>query len=381
MRRLLVPALAVAAAGFALLLWPARRAPLAGPAERLVLSPAGPKEAFARALAPKIFRIPEDQGPHYDYETEWWYVTGTLSSPDGQAFAYQLTIFRRGLAPGPPPAEGLATNQIYFAHCALTDPARGTHVYDERWSRGASGLAGASPSEAHVEDWRLEFPGDRGTWFTAAARFKDAGVDLRLEPRTRLVSEGEGGLSAKGREAGNASYYWSLPRLRTSGTIRTAGATHEVQGESWFDHEWSTSALAPGAVGWDWFGLQLDDLRELMFFRIRDASSSALFASGTLIDATGEGRRLGEDHARLKSLSWWRSPASGARYPSGWTLDLPEESLSLEVEPWIRDQELLLSFTYWEGAVNVKGLSKGRSVGGRGFVELTGYLHPMTGVF
>jgi hypothetical protein len=35
------------------------------------------------------------------------------------------------------------------------------------------------------------------------------------------------------------------------------------------DREWSTSALGPDQSGWDWFALQLDDGRELMFYRLR----------------------------------------------------------------------------------------------------------------
>ncbi len=39
------------------------------------------------------------------------------------------------------------------------------------------------------------------------------------------------------------------------------------------------------------------------------------------------------------------------------------------------------SFTYWEGAVQVSGTSRGRTLSGRGYVELTGYAKSMQGVF
>jgi predicted secreted hydrolase len=54
-------------------------------------------------------------------------------------------------------------------------------------------------------------------------------------------------------------------------------------------------------------------------------------------------------------------------------VSLPAESLVLEVEPLLADQELDLSVRYWEGAVRVRGTSGGAAIEGRGYVELTGY--------
>jgi predicted secreted hydrolase len=52
---------------------------------------------------------------------------------------------------------------------------------------------------------------------------------------------------------------------------------------------------------------------------------------------------------------------------------LPSEGLELEVVPRITDQELRTSIRYWEGAVEVRGTSRGEPVEGDGYVELTGY--------
>jgi ABC-type lipoprotein export system ATPase subunit len=41
--------------------------------------------------------------------------------------------------------------------------------------------------------------------------------------------------------------------------------------------------------------------------------------------------------------------------------------------PLMADQELNLSFRYWEGAVRVSGTRAGSQVTGVGYVELTGY--------
>ena len=86
---------------------------------------------FARAVEPRAFQFPRDHGPHFDYQTEWWYYTGNLTAENGDHFGYQLTFFRRGLTPGAPaqrPSD-FGTNQIYFAHFAVTDVSREQHTF------------------------------------------------------------------------------------------------------------------------------------------------------------------------------------------------------------------------------------------------------------
>ncbi|MBK5095460.1 MAG: lipocalin family protein, partial [Deltaproteobacteria bacterium] len=68
-----------------------------------------------------------------------------------------------------------------------------------------------------------------------------------------------------------------------------------------------------------------------------------------------------------------KSPESGARYPSRWRLLVPSEMLELQVVPRVADQELRTTVRYWEGAVGVRGTSRGKLVEGDGYVELTGY--------
>ncbi len=352
---------------------------------RIRLASPPPGRPFARALDPVPFRWPEDAGPHFGYRTEWWYYTGNLLAADGRAFGYQLTIFRRGLTPGPPPSPpGLATNQVYFAHFAVTDASRGSHMASERWSRGAAGLAGAaaSPFRAFVEDWTAEASSADPFRTTLHARDGANAIDLGLERTKPLVLQGDRGLSPKGSEPGNASYYVSATRLATRGTLVSAGVEVSVSGESWFDHEWSTSALAPDAVGWNWFSLQLDDGNDLMFFRIRRADGTADPASsGTFVAPSGAAARLDPRDVGVRELATWVSPRSGARYPSGWAIHVASQALDLTVQPLLPDQEVDLSFIYWEGAVRVSGKHDGRPVTGRGYVELTGYASPLRQLF
>ncbi|MBL8057464.1 MAG: hypothetical protein JNK29_12230 [Anaerolineales bacterium] len=369
------------AAGF----WYVTRAP-AGPAPTPPAGPTPDLSGFARALAPRDFAFPLDHGPHFDYQTEWWYYTGNLTAETGEHFGFQLTFFRRGLTPGAPAAPaGLSTNQIYFAHFALTDVAGGQHRGVERFSRGAGGLAGASgaPFQVWLEDWRAEALNADGSAVRVRAREGDAlGLDLDLRAVKPIVAHGDRGLSPKSEQPGNASYYLSYTRLAADGTITARGQTFRVSGSAWFDHEWSTSALGPQGLGWDWFSLQLSDGRELMFFQIRRADGGIEAVSGgTLVEPDGRTTRLPAAAVQIDVLATWTSPATRSQYPARWRISVPEAQLELEVEPWLPAQEMQLTFTYWEGAVKVTGLSAGAPVAGDGYVELTGYSGSMQGVF
>ena len=400
--------LSVSLALAALFLPPSRPASLEGPAgPRLELGPGPDLSGFARATAPRPFVLPKDHGPHFDCQTEWWYYTGNLAAADGRRFGFQVTFFRRGLSPGPPPEGlGLASNQVYFAHFAITDVAAGRHTAAERFSRGAGGLAGATgePFAVWLEDWHADSLNADGSEVHLVARDAASGLDLDLELRSKkpLVAHGDRGLSPKSDDPGNASYYVGYTRMDARGHVGTLAATGgpaapfevQVSGEAWFDHEWSTSALGEGAVGWDWFSLQLDDGRELMHFQIRaEDGSIERVSGGTLVEKDGRTRRLSGDDVRIEVLRHWTSPETGGAYPSLWRLTVPSEGLDLRVEPWLEDQEMRTSFTYWEGAVRVSEAAPqvsdvdGRPrpgpppARGQGYVELTGYAASMQGVF
>jgi predicted secreted hydrolase len=352
----------------------------------LRLEDTGDTAGFARALGQVDFRFPRDHGPHPDFQTEWWYYTGNLAAADGRRFGYQLTFFRRALAPGGPerPSD-FATNQIYFAHLALTDAAGDRHASFERFSRGAAGLAGATgqPFTVWIENWRAESLSPSGDAVRLTAAQDGLALDLSLRAAKPIVAHGDAGLSPKSAAPGNASYYLSFTRMATTGAVTLPGQDPiQVTGESWFDHEWSTSALGAGAIGWDWFSLQLSDGQELMYFQIRREDGTLEPASsGTLVAAGGGTRRLAAADVRLTVLDTWRSPASRALYPAAWRLEIPSVGLDLTLRPLVADQEMDVSFVYWEGAVRLEGASRGQPLTGYGYVELTGYAASIAGQF
>jgi predicted secreted hydrolase len=337
---------------------------------------------FARVTEPRPFVFPDDHGPHRQYQTEWWYYTGNVAAEDGRRFGFQLTFFRRGLAPGMVErSSAWGTSDIYMAHLALSDAAGEQFYSFERLSRGGAGLAGASgsPFRVFLEDWSAEGSGPEGMQMRLRAATEPIALDLRLASSKPPALQGEQGYSQKGSEPGNASYYYSLTRMETSGQIRVGDERYEVRGLSWMDHEFGTSALEPGAVGWDWFSIQLADGRDLMYAQIRGETGAPLYTFGTLVDAAGDTRTLAPDAVELTVRETWTSPRSGATYPAAWTLRLPGEGLTLNLEPLLADQELATSVVYWEGAVRVRGSDDGTDVEGYGYVELTGYAEAREG--
>jgi predicted secreted hydrolase len=332
-----------------------------------------PSAGFARAETPRELVFPADHGPHPEYRNEWWYFTGNLDAAGGRRFGFQATFFRIGLDANPPVRDShWATSEAWMAHLAVSDAATGRHRGVERFARGAAGLAGATtaPLRVWLEDWTLSSPDDGATWQLAAAA-SDFRLDLTLRADRPVVLQGNDGLSQKSTEPGNASYYYSVPRLATSGSLTIDATRHEVTGLSWLDREWSTSALGADQAGWDWFALQLTDGRDLMYYRLRRNDGT--------VDATSRGSLVGGDGRRveldaklpLQPVRWWAAP-DGRRFPVEWKLGLPGESRLLRVVAVFDDQYMKLAVRYWEGMVDVSDPATGEPLG-RGYLEMTGY--------
>jgi predicted secreted hydrolase len=333
------------------------------------------------------WEFPRDHHAHPDLRNEWWYFTGTVAAADDPArrFGYQLTFFRIGLLPTPPALDSTwTTGQAVMAHAAITDVARGEHLFTELLWRATPLLGGFGAPPDPVLAWARAPPGTDARWsvalessgFRLAMRDDARGMalDLALRPEKPIVLEGPNGFSRKATAEGFASLYYSITRLATEGTLTSGGRTWRVRGESWMDQEVGSSQLAPGLVGWDWWGLRLADGRDLMLYVLRRADGGADWRSATLVERDGAVRLLAPDAWTVAARGTWQSPR-GARYPSGWDVAVPGEGIRVRVEPLVVGAENRSSvgggFGYWEGPVRLTG-PDGRPAG-EGYVELTGY--------
>ncbi|HXI12708.1 MAG TPA: lipocalin-like domain-containing protein [Thermoanaerobaculia bacterium] len=348
----------------------------------LVSSPAVAQqkpEPFRLALPGYEFEFPRDHGSHPEFGTEWWYYTGHLTTKSGKEYGFELTFFRVGTN------RTASTNDsqwdlrdVSLAHFALTDVRRKAFRFYEKLNRSSLFTANAAVGRLEVfnESWRAVTLPDGRVRLQA-----DGGgdsIDLVLRSMKTPAIHGENGISVKAAGLGYASHYYSLTRIEVVGRVRVANEWESCRGIAWMDHEFGSATLRESQQGWDWFSIQFDNETELMLYQIRkrDGSPDATSA-GSFVMADGSVIHLRNDQFRIKALGSWTSPASRARYPMGWQIDVLPLNLSIKVTERLRPQELLTrsstQITYWEGAVAVQGSFERTPVRGVGYVEMTGY--------
>lgn len=356
-------------------------------------------DAYFSVTGPCDLRFPQDHGPHPGYRMEWWYYTGNVTSQKGKRFGFQLTFFRIRISPPgaekswPDPASAWRTHQFYLAHAAISDIDGNRYLHAEQAARGVLDIAGASQKSGattvFLKNWFAEVkktgtssgPSEYIHHLNASA--DEFSFDLTLTSVKPPVLNGKGGYSQKGANPESASCYYSFTRLSTRGTMTLGKKRMSVQGGSWMDHEFSSAPLEPNLEGWDWFGIQFDDGTELMAYFLRQTNGMFSPASAaTFTDASGKTVSVSGDDMNLKILETWKSPKSGAVYPSRWRLSILPLSLDLTIFPNLADQEMQspesTNITYWEGSVSVSGTGNS-SVKGLGYAELTGYEKPFHG--
>jgi predicted secreted hydrolase len=339
---------------------------------------------YRLALPGRTFSFPADHFSHPDFKTEWWYYTGHLEAESGKRYGYQVTFFRFGLRDRQKETKEQAPlfTELYMAHFAVSDITNKKFVFRERINRRYDNKAGAATDRYLVwnEDWKVEGDGKNHR-----IQVNDRGTELRLSLKSLKppVLHGQNGLSQKGEGEGRASYYYSLTRMQTDGTITIGGQKEKVRGLTWMDHEFGSNQLREDQVGWDWFSIQLDNDKELMLYLMRRKDGSVdPYSSGTLVQADGTTRHLTIKDYGVEVLERWKSPKSGADYPMKWKVAVPSEEIELEITPAFPEQELITNrstrVTYWEGAVAIRGAFKSKPVSGYGYVEMTGYAGKLT---
>lgn len=360
------------------------------------------------------FSFPKDHGQHKQFGTEWWYLSGRLSSQDETEWAYHFTIFRRafekwshlalvGLAIKAKSIRNIASFKRAFArmlenqdhrrigvdgyvgHLSITNVKEKDFVFFERGGTSLLRVAGAAEDSlcVWVKGWKLEER--RGVLHLGAERNGFA-VDLDLLPMKRPILNGNHGLSIKGPEPGEASYHYSLASLKTTGNLKWRGNTHEVAGASFMDREFGTSIMPRSLRGWDWFGLILNNDHEVMISLIRNSDGTmAVTSSGTVVMPDGTWRCFVEKDLKVQVLEIWTSLATGAKYPIHWIVRVELMNLEFEIRALVIDHELVsatsTTINYWEGPVSVSGSMHGQKVTGHGHVELVGYAESAGGKF
>jgi predicted secreted hydrolase len=335
----------------------------------------------AHALSPKTLTFPRDRGSHPNFRTEWWYITGHAATAGAAAreFGFQLTFFRSRVEGTQAMASSFAAKQLVFAHAAITDVQGKKLWHDQRIARDGFGIAAASQTDMSVKlrDWQLQAVPGHSKTYTAELPGTDFGIKLQFTETQAVLLQGKQGLSRKGPEEKQASYYYSQPQLATRGSLQLQGKPFDVSGKAWLDHEWSEEILHPSATGWDWIGMNLDDGSALTAFRLRNKNGSAVWDGGSFRSAGGSVYPFSRGEVVFKPMRFWKSPLTQATYPVEWMVQTPADFYT--VKAVIDNQELdsrqSTGAIYWEGLSDLID-SNGKRVG-RGYLEMTGYAKPL----
>ncbi|MGG7054514.1 lipocalin-like domain-containing protein [Nitrosomonas sp. ANs5] len=337
---------------------------------------AAPPE-FSSVVPGRVLQFPQDFGAHPDFRIEWWYVTGWLETEEGHPLGFQVTFFRTATYADTDNPSRFSPRQLIVAHVALSDPAAGKLLHDQKIRREGFDLvyARTGDTDIRLDDW--VFMRETGGSYRAQIEARDLRLQLTLAPTQPLMLQGDQGYSRRGPEPGQASYYYSAPHLSVTGTIHRNGKAENVTGTAWLDHEWSHELIGPGAVGWDWAGANLDDGSALVVFQIRNRTGGVFWAYAALRDASGRMSVYAPEEIRFYPERRWRSARTQATYPVA--TRIRTGAIEWQLIPLMDDQELdaraSIGEVYWEGAVTIA--RDGEAIG-RGYLEMTGYLQPIS---
>ena len=340
----------------------------------------------AHALAPRRLQFPRDFGSHPDLRTEWWYITG-LALAGGQRWGFQVTFFRSRVSGTETLRSAFAAHQLIFAQAALTDLQAERIVHDQRIARAGFGVAQASEQDTAVQlqDWSLVRSAQgSASRYTAQVQAQDFSLALQFDTTQPVLLQGNSGLSRKGPQPEQASYYYSQPQMQVSGSLQRGDERFVVEparapgdNRAWLDHEASQALMHPQAVGWDWMGMNLHDGSALTAFRLRRADGSALWAGGSLRLPGQAARIFAPEEVVFTPLRYWVSPLQGTRYPVQWRVATPAGTF--EVRALLDNQELdsraSTGAVYWEGicALHDNAVAGSGALRGHGYLEMTGY--------
>jgi predicted secreted hydrolase len=358
--------------------------------------PALTADGYAFAQPGRHFIFPRDHGSHPEFAIEWWYITGHLTAANQSQFGFQATFFRRALRPpgstNSSTSAAFGNDQIYLAHMALVDKMAGVFRYEEKLNRaGWDAMASTNTLDVRNGNWSLrlapEKTGAREIFQLQATVGAEVSIALNFSPDKPLVVFGTNGVSRKAADPIASSHYLTYSRLTAGGALTLDQTNLAVKGQAWMDHEFSSSQLGAGQVGWDWLSLQLFDNRELMAYRMRRTDGSTdPFSTVAWIDGHGHVREIGPDKFKWTVLQHWHSQKTGADYPSRVRLEAENPASgrleTFVVQPFVADQELagkIGGVGYWEGACRI--LDENSKEIGRAYLELTGYDESLRGKF
>jgi predicted secreted hydrolase len=179
-------------------------------------------------------------------------------------------------------SSAFAAKQLVFAHAAVTDVqgkrllARPAHCTREGFDVAESRRRRHPASSCATGLCSVT----RATVRKSLA-LRISALGLYFAPTQALLLQGIKGLSRKGPEDKQASYYYSQPQLATRGTLTLRGQRLACRAWPGWTMSGANELLHPEAVGWDWIGMNFMDGSALTAFRLRRKDGSTLWDGGS----------------------------------------------------------------------------------------------------
>ncbi len=312
----------------------------------------------------KMVVFPQDESEH-NHIVEWWYFNGNLEDNRGNSYAFMNTMFKADIKRIKLPVISefpLPVRNLFFTHSMVSDIKRMKCYPNISYVLKPDTNNFKKPMLfAKYGDCVMEKMGD------SEYRLKSSTLNLRMKSMKRpLLTGGRGFFRLPGPRY---TYYYSLTDLRTNGTININGRNIKVSGKSWMDHQWANVAYKRDK--WTWFSIQLDNGTDILCFEYGRRKKYRMACIMNKKEKQENVSRL----VLIPTGTTWTSPRTKATYPLSWHIEIPGKGISLDVEPLVREQEMLFGVVnYWEGPLAVQGRIGNKKVKGRGFLELIGYI-------
>jgi len=359
--------------------------------------------------------FPRDYGSHNDFQFGWYFFVGNFKDENNNNVDILVNFLRRALYP-PPVANRLGLsqdeNQVIEMQLGLSLADKNLHV--QGTSPVISGKTGLLKFKA--VPFLMQMGNNKAEGLSKDKLFpmkinvydpeKDLKVSLILEATKPLFLEGDQGKMPSMYNLG--TWYYSVPAISATGTVTYQGDERKISGKMWMDNQWTAGVMPAGYPdnyyiralanilnglkgtiiepwGWDWLEVQLDDNTEITLSAMHSVHTKDLKntgdnpppdaqrdVTGKIIKTDGTTENVS---GKLTIKKWLRSKASGAWYPNGWQVEIPDKNIKFTMTPTV-DRQLFQtnnSSEFREGGVIVSGTKDGQAIGGVGFGEGTGY--------
>jgi predicted secreted hydrolase len=201
------------------------------------------------------------------------------------------------------------------------------------------------------------------------ASMKSVELNIVMNPVGHVIYNGGAGQFSM---LGMTINQYSLPTLKTTGTLTINDAVYDAAGISWFDRQWE---MKSGDLNgrWSWMDINLDCGDAISLWGYVDASAGDEHAWATILHSDGTQSVVTIEPLSKGESEYWISSNTKRKYPTHWVVKIPIFDAVLEVVPFPKEQEIVSEFPMlhkYEGASSVTGTYRGKKVSGYCYVEL-----------